>query len=302
VRIVIAYNPVSGRGTSAAAAEEISAAITSAGHDVITVPSTPEPADRWLGDEIKTASLLIVCGGDGTLCTVAAVASHHGVALWQAPLGTENLFAQTWGMSRDPAAITAAIEAWKIRMIDRGHVDLGNAGAKEFLLMLSAGFDAHVVLDLASRRRRRITHWSYLRPILMQLLVYRPEIVTITVDGTTIVQDQPGGVIIANCHRYAAHLDPCPGALMDDGHLDVIWYPTPTRWSILAWIWRFRRRSASAHASAVTATGRRITVHSDPPSIWQIDGDPACRRGQGISDVQVTLETGSVRVLLPAET
>ncbi len=299
MRILIAYNPISGRGVSEDAAVRMAAELEQAGHDASVVATTPGPGAPWLSEHAEGTSLLMACGGDGTLCAVAPEAARHGIALWHLPLGTENLFAQAWSMSGDPAAVVAAVEAWQIKRLDLGVVDGPGMRRRNFLLMLSAGIDAHVVLDLAASRRGRITRWSYARPLLRQLWRYHPDVLTIEVDGTPVVQERSGGAVIANCHRFGAHLDPAPEAVMDDGLLDVTFYGAPSRWSVLAWMCRFRRGTASSSPDLVQMRGKRITVRSQSPTIWQLDGDPASSSGTGLSEVVVTLDAGVVPILLP---
>lgn len=94
--------------------------------------------------------VLTVCGGDGTLSTVAASLANTNVALGIIPGGTHNHFARDLGIPLEPeAAMTVAFGTRE------HHVDLGEVNGRVFLNNCSLGLYASLV---ALRRQRQIHH------------------------------------------------------------------------------------------------------------------------------------------------
>ncbi len=263
------YNPISGRGRSAAAAEALRSCLADQGHEAITLASRLDSTDSWLTPALKNAGLLIVAGGDGAMRMAAPAACHAGVPVYHLPLGTENLFAREFGMTKHANTLLSAIERWRIR-----DVDVGIANGRMFLLMASVGFDAEVVHVLAGSRASSISHFSYVRPILASMRTWRPQRLSIEADGRTRVDQQRGMVVIANSRQYGWRIDPAVNARMDDGLLDVVFFPATSLRQLVGWVIRCRLRRQHRHRNLVSAQGREIVVRCAEPMRFQLDGDP----------------------------
>jgi len=298
VRVVLLYNPIAGRGRGRAAAEALSRDLADAGHDVAVHPTRLEPAEDWLDSLLRGAGLLVVVGGDGAVRMAAPSAARLGTPLYQCPLGTENLFAREFGMDRTAARLLGAIDGGRTQRVDMASVD-----GRRFLLMVSAGFDAEVIHDLATRRTGRITHFSYVAPIVRRFARWSAPRLSVTVDGTSAVEGERGFVVVANCRQYARRLDPASRAVMTDGLLDAAFFPAATRREVLAWVIRCARRRQLRHPRLVYRTGREVTIVSDPPCRFQLDGDrpePGEAPGDGrVKRLDVSIEPAALPVLLP---
>ena len=240
MKILVLYNPKAGAGRSAATAEMICEAVERAGMNAVLSQSRIDTADDWLDEPLTGAGALVVVGGDGAVRLAAEPAVRTGTPLYHFPSGTENLFSREFGMDRRVETLLQALECNKLR-----RVDLGVVNGRSFLLMVSIGYDAEVVHDLASRRGSSISHWSYLGPAVRQLHQWRPAVLEVTVDGERIDPGCPGMVIVANSRQYAWRLDPAQRAEMSDGLLDVLFFPMATKSQLLAWL-----RNPSIHAPA----------------------------------------------------
>jgi diacylglycerol kinase family enzyme len=193
----------------------------------------------------------------------------------------------------------AALEHRSIR-----HVDVGIANGRMFLLMASVGFDAEVVHTLAASRGGRISHLTYIKPILSTMRSWSPPRLSIEIDGKSVVSQQQGMVVVANCRQYGWRIDPALRADMADGVLDVIFMPARSLLGVIAWAYRCRTRRHLRHPSLTEARGRAVVVRSDRPQHFQLDGDPpgvikellpdgfeaAGWRGAGDGDAQAPLE------------
>jgi hypothetical protein len=100
--------------------------------------------------------------------------------------GNEDLFARAFGYPVQCASLVTAIVAGGVEWID-----IGRAGQRFFSLMVGVGFDADVVHRLTRwrlrpRSLRRVTRWSYVRPILHAFRHQPWGQVSVTADGVEV--------------------------------------------------------------------------------------------------------------------
>ena len=302
LRVLILFNPVAGSGGSARLAAGLDVDLRRlAGEagvplEIERAETRAEPADLWLDARLRSVDLLVVVGGDGAVRLAAPAAIRCAVPIYHYPAGTENLFARDFGMRPDPGMLLDAIRGRRTRSIDVGRVE-----GELLLVCASMGLDAEVSKDLARNRGARISHLSYLRPILRQLGRWRSSrpSLEVEVDGATLGPADPGLVIVGNSRQYALRLDPARTADHADGLLDVIQLPARTISGLLLWLVRCRWGRQMRHRSARHARGRTIVVRSLLPAAVQIDGDPAFD-GEERTRIEVVVEPAVLAVLLPA--
>ncbi len=271
MRVMVIYNPISGRGTSCKHACGIAERLLQLPCDVELVQTQHSSPEKWLTPKLQfNPDAVIVVGGDGTLRQVASVLVGSVVPLYHIACGTENLFAKSMGMLPNPEVVIAAIENAKTQTIDTA-----TANGDFMLLMASVGFDAGVVADLAKHRGTSISHLSYVLPILRQLLNWNPPTISIEVDGESIVSNKIGWAVVANSKAYARGLNPARDASVHDGKLDVVFLPLKGRLSLWNWVRLMKRGTHLHHQNAVYAQGKNIIVQTSESSLWQIDGDSA---------------------------
>jgi diacylglycerol kinase family enzyme len=161
------------------------------------------------------------------------------------------------------------------------------------------GPDASVVHRLNATRTGPISHLSYLRPILAELV--RPVLprMSIEADGLPLVTDTAGLLVIANSRQYALRTDPAPEARPDDGLLDVAFFPASHAVAVGIWLLRSRLRLARG---CVRTQARQIRVRtSDPRTCLQLDGEAVTlatgpQPTQAETSLTVTVNPGSLRV------
>ncbi len=290
MRVMVIYNPISGRGHSAKNAGEIAQQVTRIPSDVELVETQPSSPETWLTPKLQfDPDAVIVVGGDGTLRQVASVLVGSSIPLYHAACGTENLFAKSMGMLSHPEVVVASIKGGKTTTIDTA-----TANGAFMILMSSVGFDAGVVADLAIHRGTSITHLSYIAPIIRQLFNWHPPEITIKVDGEVIVTNKKGWAVVANSNAYARGLNPARDANITDGKLDVVLLPLKGRLGLWKWIRLMKRGVHLHHPDAVYARGEKITVHTSEPLPWQIDGDAI---GEA-SEMNITCVPHSICVLV----
>ena len=292
--IALVTNPISGSGRSLQVCRALEAALITAGHTVRLVESSLDPVRSWLDPVLQESDLVLAAGGDGTVRMVAESASRTGTPLHQIPMGTENLFARTFGMTAEPSDLIDAIESWRVERLDMIEV----AGVHG-LLMIGFGFDAAVVCELAARRRGPISHWTYVPIVLRQLLRWRPVPMQVAVDGQPVATTCSGLCFVCNSREYGGGFNPAPMACMHDGALDVVVLPTRSRFGLLRWMLKARRGRHLDDVRAIHVQGRSVELAFESSMLWQLDGDPP-PEASGVERLGMKIVPGVLPVLLPA--
>ena len=292
--IALVTNPISGSGRSLQVCSALQSSLIEAGHAVTLVESSLEPVQSWLDPVLQEVDLVLAAGGDGTVRMVAESASRTGTPLHQIPMGTENLFARTFGMTAGHDAVNDAIKAWRVEQLDMIEV----AGTRG-LLMVGCGFDAAVVCDLAARRRGPISHWTYVPIVLRQWMRWRPVPMRVVVDGDVVATAHAGLCFICNSREYGGGFNPAPDACMHDGELDVVLLPTRSRFGVLRWMLKARRGRHLKDKRAIHVQGRSIGLSFESSMLWQLDGDPPPGTS-AVDHLEMQVAPGSLPVLLPA--
>jgi diacylglycerol kinase (ATP) len=270
VRVIILYNPVSGRGRACNTAFAIAEQFLKSPCDVEMIPTQADDPRNWLKPKLEIdPDAVVVVGGDGTLRQVASVLVGTTIPIYHAGSGTENLFAKSMNTNNTP--VESIVESvLQNRILE---IDTATANGEFMILMASVGFDAAVVTDLANSRGSSITHFSYIMPCVRQLLKWHPPTISIVVDGEEVVTKKIGWCVVANSKQYARGLNPAKNADFTDGKLDVVFLPLKGRLSLLKWVRLLHRGTHLHHPDVVYASGCIIEASTISPAPWQLDGD-----------------------------
>ncbi len=211
----------------------------------------------------------------------AAAAAEAGVPVYHYPLGTENLFAREFGMSRDVERLAAGVAAWKVREVDLP--TLRREGHEEFpfLIMASLGPDAGVVARLTATRRGPISHLSYLGPGLREFFAPMLPDLRVLVDGREVVAGGRGMLVVANMRQYGVRLDPAIAAQPDDGQLDVVFFPASGSARLVVWLAASRLRRHTANRRLVYERGGKVEVRAGSRAaewLFRLMANSAARR------------------------
>jgi diacylglycerol kinase family enzyme len=211
------------------AAEAAKALRTVGGFEIHEV----EPADirRTAIDIVaRKPKRLLVCGGDGTLCTVAHVVANTGVELAIAPGGTLNHLAKHLGLPEDLNDAAHVARNGITRTLDAGRVN-----DRLFLNTSSVG-----AYEVFVRRRERLEQqWGYTLASLIsttKILVDTPvTAVKVEVDGVERIYRTP--LVFVGVGERELRI-PSLGGRMDRGkrglHLMIVRSRTGARLASLA--------------------------------------------------------------------
>jgi diacylglycerol kinase family enzyme/membrane-associated phospholipid phosphatase len=171
-------------------------------------------ADDDLGKVLREAAdratVLGVCGGDGTVNAGAEVAVERGLPLLVIPGGTLNHFARAIGLE----TAKDAIEAYRSGGLMR--VDVASAGDRLFLNTASFGAYTELV-DMRERLEDRLGKWPALAVAAVRVLRHT-EPTEVRVDGRRL---RVWFAFLGNCRYGSYGVAPTWRRHLADGQIDV---------------------------------------------------------------------------------
>ena len=331
VRLIV--NPAAGGGRAGRAAPDVERTLRGLGLEVRGSDTRDLPHARELALEAaRGGETAVTLGGDGLAGAVAdALRGVPGALLGVLPGGRGNDLARVLGIPLDPLAACAVIAHGVPRPIDLGLVagapsdapaprsgaqsdppgPLGGASlsapglpgdapsdapGQTFVGIASVGFDSE-----ANRIANEAPAWLgglvYAYGALRALLAWRPA-------RFEIELEPPGErlrftaytVGAANSRAYGGGMRAAPGALLDDGLLEVVVLESVSKLRFLTRILPRVFSGAHVHEPCVHVfRAREIALSADRPFTVYADGDPI-----GELPLRVRAVPGAVRVLVPA--
>ena len=240
------------------------------------------------------ADLVVAVGGDGTVNEVARGLLGTRAALGIVPVGSGNGLARALRIPLRPDAALAALEGGARRRIDVGFIN-----GRPFLNVAGVGFDAAVghAFHESGRRGSRRGFLGYLRLCVAELRTYRPPRLSVEVAAER-VELSAFVVTFANGPQYGAAAVINPGALLDDGRLEVVVFENGPWWRFLLAAPRRFLGGLERSPGYRRLAGDAALVTSATPAPVHCDGDPAGRAER----VLVTLQPRALEIVVPAAT
>ncbi len=291
VEVLIVANPKAGAGPGHERVERLVAALRRQRLEPRIVVDLAGVAD--LAAERQGAGRLravVAAGGDGTVAELINRLSAD-VPLAIFPLGTENLLARYIDMPREPEETAEVIAAGAVI-----RHDIGSASGRLFALMIVCGFDAEEVPWLHDARRGHISRWTYMKPLWEAIRNYEfPEIRIVCEPGEPeerVIRARFAFVI--NIPRYAMGLQIAPGAVRDDGLLDLCALERGSFFAGLRYFIHILFRNHPRLPDCTMVKARRFRIESDRPVPYELDGDPG-----GYLPLEVEVLPGRLKLIAP---
>ena len=258
--------------------------------------------ERYVAEAIADGvDTVIAGGGDGTLSEVATALAHRDEtaetlpSLGLLPLGTANDFASAAGIPVEPEAALALI-----RDSAAGRIDLlklqANGETHWAANLASGGFGTQVTTETNEGLKKLLGGLAYVLTGLSKLGRIEPLQATVRGPGF----DWSGEFIalgIGNGRQAGGGQALCPGALVDDGLLDVTIVP-PLEGELLA---TFSTAMTEGKDAALDRVAIRralpwVEIASAEPLTLNLDGEPV-----EATRFRIECMAGRVRMHLPAD-
>ncbi|MEV6484022.1 diacylglycerol kinase family protein [Streptomyces sp. NPDC051576] len=257
------------------------------------------------------ATLVVVCGGDGTIRAAADALAGTDVPLVVVPCGTGNLLARNLGLPLTPTdALDAALSGTPHR-IDLGRIEGDGLTPTHFTAMSGAGLDAAMLEHTDDRAKSAVGWLAYVLATFGTLRTPRIRL-TVRLDDGPVLHRTARMVLLANVGTVQGGLTLLPAARPDDGLLDLLILDPrgPGGWMrALGVLMRGRGRDTrpttldtlapeSAGKKGVPVeflTFRRAELTFAVPQSRELDGDPVSHGRRLTAEVR----PGALTVMLP---
>ncbi len=299
--VCLLVNPAAGGGRAGRLAPQVQERLRELGLTVSRRDTRDLDHARALAREAATAGETVaVLSGDGMIGAVADVLREvPGSVLAVLPGGRGNDLARSLGIPLDPIQACATVAGGLARTMDLGEVH--GAGPRDrssaFVGIASAGFDSDAN-RIANEAPSRLGNLVYAYGAVRALLTWRPA-------RFTLELDPPGERLTftgysfgaANSRSYGGGMRAAPGALLDDGLLEVV---VLERIGKLRFLTRLLPKVFSGkhidEPCVKVMRAREIVAEADRPFTMYADGDPI-----GELPVRIRALAGAITVLAPEQ-
>jgi diacylglycerol kinase (ATP) len=290
MQILIIANPIAGTGQTERLAHEFGDLLVSRGHDVeIRLTARAGEAEENARSLAGNLDRLVVAGGDGTMNEVLnGLADPSKIPILHLPTGTANQLALALQLPGDHEQLADCLE----QGINK-RIDMGIAGNRRFLLLVSAGFDAKVAAEVRKCRGNSLGYTGYMLPILKAASAHRPARLQIVVDDRHEIVGY--NVMVLKVRRYGGLFVFADQASLDSGCFEICVFREGT----IGWLCLYALAGLAGKASdfpgLILTTGRKVHIESEEPVPVEIDGDPF-----GETPIAIELQPAVVPVIIPS--
>ncbi|HET6167973.1 MAG TPA: diacylglycerol kinase [Marmoricola sp.] len=288
-QIALLTNPTSGKGRGGRVGSVVVPRLRDAGFDVreLVGRDADEALDLARSCVADGVGTLAVIGGDGMVHLAVQALAGSPTRLGVIPAGTGNDVARNLDLPRkDALAATDVLIGGKERTID-----LARVGAKYYVTVLAAGFDAKV-----NERANQMTwpkgQMRYNLATLAELRTFSPIPYVLDVDGEEHRFDAMM-VAVGNGPSFGGGLRITEGALLDDGLLDVVVIRPMSKTALVRTYPKLFKGTHVHHPEYRHYPARSVTIAA-PGVVAYADGERI-----GALPLTVEVVPGALRVLVP---
>jgi len=219
LKLMLVFNPFSGRGVSKIAIGKIITELCGSGHIVTTYFAGELNPEELIIKYAKYHDVAICVGGDGTLSSVVSGLLRSGISIPVGfiPAGTANDVASTLALSRDPA-----VAAKKIINGNPRPLDIGLFYDRYFTYIAAFGAFTGAAYTTTQNAKRSFGHFAYVLEGLSDMAAIKAYHTIVEYDDNIIEGDFVFGGV-ANSTSIAGLVKLDPGNVdLSDGLFEVI--------------------------------------------------------------------------------
>lgn len=255
----------------------------------------PKRISEVLHRAAADADILILGGGDGTLCHSLEDVLSTGLPLGILPLGNANDLARTLAI---PIGIKAACE-----IIAAGHtnrIDLGCVNGKHFFNVASMGLSVRIARRLTNERKRRFGLASYIFTAWEVVTRARSFSAEVICDGK-LERMRAIQIAVGNGRYYGGGLVVADNAAIDDGRLDLYAIARAPFWKLMLLVPLLRFGKHGLAKNVQVRRAETIEITTDRTLSINTDGEVTTRTPAHFTVVRGALEVFSPHVEKPRQ-
>lgn len=238
-------------------------------------------------------NVVVAVGGDGTINEIIQELVGTETALGVIPGGTVNVWAREVGIPQEIAAARAILVNGQTRRID-----LGRVNGRYFLLMAGIGMDGEIIYAVEKKPAKRFGVLGYVLVGTWLGLGYPAFRATVEIDGR-VIKTTALQLVIGNTQLYAGAIKYTWQARCDDGLLDICIVRKQNIAGRIVTTLHFLLRPTQQQPYIQYETGQSIKIRTRRPIAIQIDGDPLGYTEKSQAPTHITVEPGSLKVIVP---
>lgn len=301
MRTCVILNPAAGRGDAPDAVRD---AVSGLPDSELRVSAGPRAVSDMVASAVSDGCRRIVAaGGDGTVSEVAT--ALRGLASDDLPLecgvipvGTGNDLALDLGIPSDIDAAIHLLRTGSARPVDAIRCERAGQGAVRSAEgcawnAIVGGFGGGVTDHLTSLRKRRWRRFAYLRATVSELRRLAPHRLRLEIDGRSLELELLM-LVIANGSRAGGGIPLAPGAVADDGALDVVGIRAVSAVHTASLVPRVIAGRHLSDTGVFHARCRALRVKADPAFRYNRDGE-----SWGAGDAEFVIQPGALPFIRP---
>jgi diacylglycerol kinase family enzyme len=236
--------------------------------------------------------LFVVCGGDGTISSVAACLAGKGAILGMIPTGTQNNTALSLGIPSDiPTAIAILRNGRRVK-VDVGMATCGKV-ITPFLEVCSIGLVSSLFPSADD-----IQHGNLARvgDFLASLVGTPPAEIRLLLENKKEIQSTGHIVLVSNMSHIGLHYQVGSPTAYKDGLLDVLFFADLSKLDLLSYVVQGVGDGKPEDPRIQHYHVRRIDIETHPDMPVMVDGRPI---GEGPVHIEVLHHALTVMVAAP---
>ena len=231
--------------------------------------------------------LIVAIGGDGTMNEIAAAVVGTPAILGLIPCGSGNGLGRHLGIPGPGKGAFRNLLSGEVRAIDTGL-----ANGIPFFNAMGVGFDAEI-----SHRFNQLSHRglpAYVQTTVGALFRFRPQKYIIR-NGSTRIETSAFIISVANSDQYGNDCYIAPGAIIDDGRLNVTVLKSIDFFNALPIAVRLFTKSIDGSPSVHRLLSAHFLIERPKPGLLHTDGETH----ETGALVEVTVRPRSLRIMVP---
>jgi len=279
MRVVFIVNPAAASGRGQARWAELTPGLLRDHADAkVQFTTQPGGALRLAQEAAPDCDVIVAVGGDGTVFEAASGLLLSGSASTRfgiVPIGTGNDVARQCGI-RDAEQARAVLRVGRTRSLDVIRIQCREQDRPVIRFALLYGA-VGIISEVLRQTTPRVKHLfgpglAYYVGAVRAILSYRSPLMRVTCDGQS--QERRFLLVCAsNSEEAGGGMRLAPGALMDDGLLNVNVCEAISRVRTVALLWHIFKGRQLSHPKLRYFPARSLSVSTDAPIEVEADGE-----------------------------